>query len=175
MNRWGSFGAKGGVVPPSVFNQLLKCADQIHFILHYFLAYLYFRQSFLLLACSANLSFLCSTDLPFPLRVREIFVSFACLTNLPSPVYFGHTPACSANHTFLCMFSNLSFLFLIRKSALSLHGSQNSLFFACSANLFFLSMLRKSLFSLHALQIYFFLACSANLSFLCILSKSIFS
>jgi hypothetical protein len=44
VNRWGSFGAKGGVVPPSVFNQLLKCADQIHFILHYFLAYLYFRQ-----------------------------------------------------------------------------------------------------------------------------------
>jgi hypothetical protein len=23
----GGFGAKGGVVPPSVFNQLLKCAD----------------------------------------------------------------------------------------------------------------------------------------------------
>jgi hypothetical protein len=28
-NRWGSFGAIGGVVPPSVVNQLLKCADQI--------------------------------------------------------------------------------------------------------------------------------------------------
>ena len=47
MNRRGSFGAKGGVVPPSVFNQLLKCADQIHFILLYFLAYLYFRQCFI--------------------------------------------------------------------------------------------------------------------------------
>jgi hypothetical protein len=29
-NRWGSFGAKGGVVPPSVYNQLLKCMDKIH-------------------------------------------------------------------------------------------------------------------------------------------------
>jgi hypothetical protein len=26
-NSWGSFGAKGGVVPPSVFNQLSKCLD----------------------------------------------------------------------------------------------------------------------------------------------------
>jgi hypothetical protein len=29
-NRWGSFGAKGGVVPPLVFIQLLTCANQIH-------------------------------------------------------------------------------------------------------------------------------------------------
>jgi hypothetical protein len=43
-NRWGNFGAKGGVVPPSVFNQLLKCADQIHIILHYFTAYFYARN-----------------------------------------------------------------------------------------------------------------------------------
>jgi hypothetical protein len=39
-NRWGSFGAKGGVVPPSVFNQLLTCSDQIYFILHDLAAYL---------------------------------------------------------------------------------------------------------------------------------------
>jgi hypothetical protein len=43
-NRWGSFGAKGGVVPPSVFNQLLKCLDQTHIILHHFAAYFHLRQ-----------------------------------------------------------------------------------------------------------------------------------
>ncbi len=41
-NRWGSFGAKGGVVPPSV--QFLTCADQTHFILHDFAAYFYLRH-----------------------------------------------------------------------------------------------------------------------------------
>ncbi len=39
-NHWGSFDARGGVVSPSVFNQLLKCADQIY-ILRYFAAYSY--------------------------------------------------------------------------------------------------------------------------------------
>jgi hypothetical protein len=33
-NCWGNFGAKGGVVPPSVFSQLLACSDQIDFFLH---------------------------------------------------------------------------------------------------------------------------------------------
>ncbi len=45
----GNLRAKGGVVPPSVFIQLLTCADQIHFILHDFAAYFYSWQDYYLL------------------------------------------------------------------------------------------------------------------------------